>query len=151
MAKTKEVILIYQIGSLGDTVISMPCYREIANRHPNAKRYLLTNHPVTNKAVPAAAILIPTGLITSTIEYKRPIRRLRDIAKTYSKITKLKPTILYYLLPEYRINKLIRHYVFFRICGISRIFGIPWSRDLQVPRELIENKLWASEGSPTSP
>lgn len=147
MTLAKEVILIFQIGSLGDTVISMPCYREIARRHPDAERYLLTNFPVASKAVPAAAILTPAGLIAGTIEYPMPIRRPTDIAKLYSRIRKLKATTLYYLLPEKRITKLIRHYAFFRICGIGRICGVPWSRDLRFPREVIEGKLWESEAS----
>ncbi len=148
MTNGKEVILIFQIGSLGDTIISMPCYREIARRHPYAERYLLTNYPIGSKWVPAASMLTPTGLIAGNIEYPMHIfRRPKYVAKLYSKITKMKPTTLYYLLPEKRLNKLIRHYIFFRICGITRIYGIPWSRDLQFPRQVIQEKLWESEAS----
>lgn len=147
MTKTKEVILIFQIGSLGDTVIAMPCYREIARRHPDTERYLLTNFPIGSKWVPAAAILTPTGLISGTIEYPMPIRRPTDIAKLYARIRRLGPTTLYYLLPEKRPTKLARHYTFFRICGIERIYGIPWSRDLWSLREVIKGELWESEAS----
>ena len=41
----KKRILVYQLGSLGDTVITLPCYREIARRHPEADLYVLTNYP----------------------------------------------------------------------------------------------------------
>lgn len=36
---------------------------------------------------------------------------------------------------------------FFRLCGINRILGLPWARDLRLPRELIKGKLWESEAS----
>ena len=59
----KEIVLIFQIGSLGDTVISLPCYREIARRHPGSKRYLLTNYPIGSKMTAPQTILLPTGMI----------------------------------------------------------------------------------------
>jgi hypothetical protein len=52
----REAVLILQIGSLGDTVISLPCYREIARRHPQADRYLMTNFPIGRKMDPAESI-----------------------------------------------------------------------------------------------
>ena len=145
--KGKEAILIFQIGSLGDTIISMPCYREIARRHPEAERYLLTNFPNGSKSVSAGAVLTPTGVITGTIEYAMYMRRPKYVAKLYSKISKLKPTTLYYLVPVKKLTHMVRHYAFFRICGISRIYGVPWSRDLRFPREVIEGELWESEAS----
>lgn len=113
MIGNKENILILHIGSLGDTVIFTPCLRELSRRHPGAKRYLLTNINKGNKSVSPATVLAPTGLIDGTIEYPMPIRQPKDIAKLYSQINKLSPTILYYLLPEKKLSRLIRHYVFF--------------------------------------
>ena len=147
MSETKEIVLIFHIGSLGDTVISIPCFREIARRHPDATRYLLTNYNVGKKSVSAAAMLAPTGLIDGTVEYPMHIRRPIDILKLYYEIKKIAPTILYYLLPEKKITHLFRHYAFFRICGINKISGIPWSRNLRVPKEISTGTLWESEAS----
>ena len=147
MTDKREVVLIFQIASVGDTVISIPCYREIARRHPGATRYLLTNHPVGSKWVPADAILSATGLIAGTIPYPMPLRGRSAIVGLYKQLVALRAKTLYYLTPEKQLNRLVRHYTFFRLCGISRIHAVPWSRDLQEPREIIGKGIWESEAS----
>ena len=143
----REVVLILQIGSLGDTVIAVPCFREIARRHPDADCYLVTNFPIGNKMVSAEAILRPTGLIAGCIEYPMPLRKLGPAIDLRRRIMKLKPTTLYYLLPETRSANLARHYVFFKLCGIKQIRGMPWAHDLRFPRKTASGKLWESEAS----
>jgi ADP-heptose:LPS heptosyltransferase len=147
VAGDRKVVLIFQIGSLGDTVISMPCYREIARRHPGADRYLLTNYPIGSKMVSAEAILSAPNMIVGTIEYPMPLRRLDKMLELYRQITALKPTVLYYLVPEKKPANLLRHYLFFKLCGIPRIQGMPWSRDLRFSREIVAETLWESEAS----
>jgi heptosyltransferase III len=143
----REVVLILQIGSLGDTVISLPCYREIARRHPQSSRYLVTNYPIGSKMVPAEAILMAAGAIVGSLEYPMPLRGLGKIIDLRRRIAALKPSVMYYLLPEIRLANLLRHYVFFKSCGIRRIVGMPWSRDLRYSRELTPGRLWESEAS----
>lgn len=143
----KQKILIFQIGSLGDTVISMPCYREILRRHPNSTRYLLTNFPRNSKMVQAEALLAPCGLVDSCVEYPMPLRGFAIMRSVYRRIRALKIDTLYYLIPEKSFANLVRHYVFFRACGIKDIRSIPWSRDLRHPREINPGTLWESEAS----
>ena len=143
----KEVVLILQIGSLGDTVVALPCYREIARRHPRADRYLVTNFPIGSKMVPAAAVLAAAGAIAGSIDYPMPLRTPRRILEVRRKIIALRPAVLYYLLPEVKTLKLVRHYAFFKLCGIPNIRGMPWSRELRTPRELDPGRLWESEAS----
>jgi ADP-heptose:LPS heptosyltransferase len=147
MRTAEEVLLIFQIGSMGDTVVSMPCYREIARRHPNATRYLLTNYPTGKKMVSAESILSGTGLIAGSAEYPMPLRGKDAIIELYERVRRLGAKTLYYLTPETKLHRLIRHYAFFRICGITSIHGVPWSRDLRYPRKLDGQDLWESEGS----
>ncbi len=143
----KLKVLIYQIGSLGDTIISMPCYREIARRHPDAERYLLTNFPIGTKMVQAEALLRPCGLIEGSVEYPMPLRDAKEMAKLYRKLRALKIDILYYLTPEKSLVNLVRHCTFFKVCGVRRVAAIPWSRDLRYPREIVPGQLWESEAS----
>jgi heptosyltransferase-3 len=143
----KKRILIFQIGSLGDTVISMPCYREIHRRHPDSERYLLTNFPIGKKMVQAEAMLRPCGLINGCVEYPMPLRGLENIRDLYKRLRALGPDVLYYLIPEKSFANLIRHYAFFRACGIRDIRGVPWTRDLRFPREVSSGTLWESEAS----
>jgi ADP-heptose:LPS heptosyltransferase len=143
----KETVLILQIGSLGDTVVSLPCYRAIMRWHPDADHHLVTNYPIGSKMVPAEAILIGAGAISGSIEYPMPLRQLDKMISLYRRIRSLKPSIMYYLLPEVKLTNLLRHYAFFKACGIPRIVGIPWSRDARFPREVVPGTLWESEAS----
>ena len=142
-----ERILIFQIGSLGDTVISMPCYREIPRRHPDSERLLLTNFPIGSKMVQAEAMLSPCGLIHGCIEYPMPLRGMVDIRALYKRLRAAKVDILYYLVPEKRVANLLRHFAFLRACGIRDLRGLPWTRDLRLPREIVPGTLWESEAS----
>src|SRR5690349_17350890 len=93
-------VLVFQIGSLGDTVIAIPCYREVHRRHPNARIILLTNRNAGAKMVPAAALLTAAGLISHTVDYPMPLRGLGNILTLYRTIRRLRPRALYYLSPE---------------------------------------------------
>jgi ADP-heptose:LPS heptosyltransferase len=147
MGDARTSVLILQIGSLGDTVISLPCYREIARRHPQANRYLITNFPIGSKMVPAEAILRPTEVIQSSIEYPIPLRAVNKMLDLRRRIMALRPAILYYLLPEVKTSNLLRHYAFFKLCGIPTIRGMPWSHDFRFPREVVSQVQWESEAS----
>ena len=144
---SKEKVLIFQIGSLGDTVIAMPCYREIARRHPNAERNLLTNTAVGSKMVQAEALLRPAGLVHGTVEYPMPLRGWQNILALYRKLRALKIDVLYYLMPEKRFINVVRHYAFLKLCGVRRVRAMPWSRDLRRSREIVPGTLWETEGS----
>lgn len=140
-------VLIFQIGSLGDTVIAMPCFREIARRHPDAERYLLTNFPIAKNAVPSEALLAPCGLIDDCIEYPMPLRGAKNIGRLWQKLRALKIDVLYYLAPEKSLLNLVRHFVFFKACGIGRVHGVPWRLDARFPRQITHGALWESEAS----
>ncbi|GAB3163115.1 glycosyltransferase family 9 protein [Telluribacter humicola] len=53
----KKQILIYRLGSLGDTVITLPCFHLVREKYPDAEITLLTNKPVASKAAPVEAVL----------------------------------------------------------------------------------------------
>ncbi len=146
MAQDKAV-LIFHLGSLGDSTVAIPCYREIARRHPNERRYLITNAPLGTKRVPMEMLLQPMGLIDGSISYPMHLRKPEDMRELRRQIMKLKATTLYYLTPEIRLFAMLRHCCFFLACGVTSIKGVPWSRDLNTPREIVPGKLWETEGS----
>ena len=139
-----ERVMIFQIGSLGDTVIAMPCYREIARRHPRAWRVLLTNFP-QSKMVQAEAMLRLAGLIEECVEYPMPLRGGAAIRTLLKRVRSLKIDVLYYLTPEKRVLNLVRHWGFFKACGVGRVVGVPWRRELRFVREVQAGVLWESE------
>lgn len=147
MNQEEETIIIFHIASLGDTVISIPCYREIARRHPSALRYILTNFPIGAKMIPAESLLRPMGLITGGIEYPMPLRRLRDMWSLRRTLSKLRPKILYYLTPETHPVRMVRHCAFFRACGIRSIRGVPWSKGTRYPKMIEGGRVWETEAS----
>lgn len=61
-------VLIYRLGSLGDTAVALPCFHLIARAFPDSERRLLTNFPVHAKAPASAAVLgdasLPQGYST---------------------------------------------------------------------------------------
>ena len=73
-------ILIYRLGSLGDTVIALPCFRLIRSRHPTAEITVLTNLPVSGKAAAIEAVLENTGLVDRFIPYPVGLRDPKKLA-----------------------------------------------------------------------
>ena len=59
---TVKKVLIYRLGSLGDTTVALPCFHLIERAFPASERVLLTNFPVHAKAPASAAVLGDSGL-----------------------------------------------------------------------------------------
>src|SRR5271167_2852962 len=90
-------VLIYRLGSLGDHVVALPPYHQIARCFPNAERRLLTNIPVHTKAPAAAAVLGESGLIQSYIDYPVGMRSIGPILAVIREVRSFRPQVLIYL------------------------------------------------------
>ncbi len=131
-------MLIYRLGSLGDTVVALPCFHQIARIFPNAERRLLTNVPVHAKAPAAAAVLGDSGLIHGYIDYPVGMRKPGKVLAVRSAIRNFRPQVLIYLSSLRGYRSAQRDKVFFRICGIPELIGFPASeQDCQ--RRLLPN------------
>ncbi len=131
-------ILIYRIGSLGDTVVALPCFHLVARTYPDADRRLLTNFPVHEKAPLSAAILEGSGLVHGYMRYPVGLRSLRGIINLWREIRRYRPEILIYMAPPRGLKAARRDKMFFRLCGIRSILGVPDTEDLQKCRWLDE-------------
>jgi len=126
-------ILIYRLGSLGDTVIALPCFHQIRRTYPRDKITILTNHPVTGKAAPAMAILENSGLCDEAVSYPVGIRNVRELARVRQTIRRIQPRLLINLAAGRGFFKSLRDWLFFRSCAIKEIIGTPLRRrDLEV-------------------
>lgn len=126
-------VLIYRLGSLGDTVIALPCFHLVRNTYPRSTITLLTNLPVFEKAAPAMAILENSGLCDEAIHYPIATRKYLELVKVRKTIRALKPDVLINLAAGRGLVKSLRDLLFFRSCGISEIVGTPLRRrDLRV-------------------
>ncbi len=123
-------VLIYRLGSLGDTLVSLPCFHKIAERFPNARRIVLTNHPVSSAAPRLFDILNGSGLVHGVIEYEIALRSPIVLARLWLQLRRIGAEQLCYLTaPRGRFN-LLRDLTFFRACGIRRVIGAPVSSNL---------------------
>ena len=90
-------VLVYRLGSLGDTLIALPSFHLIARAFPHAERRLLTNLPIAAKAPPAAAVLENTGLIHGYMRYTTGTRSIRELLRLTLAIRRFAPEVLIYL------------------------------------------------------
>lgn len=139
-------VLIYRLGSLGDTVFALPCFHLIERSFPQAERVLLTNFPVNAKAPAAAAVLDGSGLVHSYMSYTVGMRKISQVLRLALAIRRFRPDLLVYLTVPRGAKAVKRDAAFFRFCGIRRIIGLPIG-DLAVKEYYPETGLWEREAS----
>jgi heptosyltransferase-3 len=125
-------VLIYRLGSLGDTVVALPCYHLIARAFPEAERRLLTNFPVHAKAPAAAAVLGGSGLVHGYMRYTVGTRRVDELLRLAWQIRRFRPDVLIYLMDLRAAADIRRDEMFFRLAGgVKKIVGVPVGQDLE--------------------
>ncbi len=141
-----ERVLIYRLGSLGDTVVALPALHLVARTFPTAARLLLTNFPVHSKAPASSTVLANSGLVEGYINYPAGTRNVSQLAALWWKIRRFRPQVLIYLAKSRGERAVRRDRLFFRACGISDIVGLPVG-DLAQPLYLPELGMWESESA----
>lgn len=131
MTKVIKRVLLYRLGSLGDTVVALPAIRLTARAFPEADRRLLTNFPVDVKAPPAAAILEHTGLVHGFFRYVVGTRSPLKLLSLWWQLLRWRPQVLVYLQGPRGIESARRDALFFRLCGISTQIGVPLTDEMQ--------------------
>ncbi|MFC6647414.1 glycosyltransferase family 9 protein [Granulicella cerasi] len=134
-SKTKRVLL-YRLGSLGDHLIAIPCYRQARRAFPNAEMRLLTNIPVAAKAAAAEAVLGNSGLVDGFETYVVGERSPLALLKLMWRIRRYGADTMVYLAGPRGMKAAERDRAFFRLCGIKRIIGLPLTEDEQKNRLL---------------
>ena len=133
-------VLIYRIGSLGDTVVALPCLHLIERTYPKAERAMLTNIPVHAKAPAASAVIGESGLVHRYLDYSVGIRNPLTLARLWRSIRRFRPDVLIYLMPMRPQAAVRRDLRFFRACGIRRIVGAPWPEEELAKLKYFEDK-----------
>lgn len=139
-------VLIYRLGSVGDTVVALPALRMIERAFPDAERRLLTTRPDA-RGVAMTTLLDGTGLVHGSIDYRRGERRLAPLLAMRREITAFRPDVVVYLTEPRGALSVWRDMLFFRLCGIGRIVGAPVTAALRTSRFDPETGLWESEGA----
>jgi lipopolysaccharide heptosyltransferase III len=133
-APLKETILIFRLGSIGDTVVALPCFHLIACSFPNARRIVVTNRSGSQKAAPLESVLGNSGLIDGTICFPPGMRQLRELLTLRQRIRETDARTLIYLAERKQLLSVFRDVAFFLSCGLKRIIGAPLIQDLHHAR-----------------
>lgn len=108
---------------------------------------MLTNFPVHTKAPAASAILEGSGLVQGYISYPVGTRNPGELFRLWWQILRFRPDVLVYLTTSERSKDDVKRDVrFFRLCGISRIIGLPTGESAAHQYDPARN-LWESEAS----
>lgn len=126
-----QKVLVYRFGSLGDTLIALPCFHLIRQKYPKAEICLLTNFPVHSRAPAAQLILKNTGLVDRYMEYPPGMKDLKALAKLRSKIRAWSPDVGIYLTMNHDFVKTWRDFLFFKACGLKKLIGLPHAQHLR--------------------
>jgi len=140
-------VLIYRLGSLGDTLVALPSLHLIERAFPRAERRLLTNFPVASKAAAAQTILDGSGLVDGYFSYTVGVRHLRKLWELRNEIRAWQPDVLVYLASARGVKIARRDAMFFRFCGIRRLVGVPFTQDMQKNRLIAATGLLEPEAS----
>src|SRR6202012_2423274 len=62
-------LVIFRIGSIGDTVVALPCFHAIARAFPGHRKVLLTNAVASARASSVETVLEGTGLIDAALYF----------------------------------------------------------------------------------
>ena len=130
--KPPQRILIYRLGSMGDTLVALPCIHSLRRRFPDVHITWLTNLPINLKARASADLLEGTGLVNEYINYTVGLRDFRLIWRLMSKLTVERYDLVIDLAAARGWTKTLRDAAFFALCGYWRVVGLPWrERDLR--------------------
>ena len=132
-------VLVYQIGQLGDTIVSVPALRAV-RQYFGKQALIALMHDATQRLVTAQMVLEGSGLVDEFIPYspeKTTIgKKLRTVSKLLRRVRRERFDAVVSLLPSDRPRwALLRDRIFYRACGISRLIGFhPYSEAEIRPR-----------------
>ena len=140
-------ILIFRPGSVGDTVVCLPCLHLIARRFPNAERRMLTNSPALKVSVPVKAILDGTRLVDDyfEVDYNDVRRRSRTKWDLCRRIRSWRPDLLIVLTEPRDFKQHFSELAFFKLCGVRAMLNMPFQERVAPHRWVPERRRYEYE------
>lgn len=117
-----EKILVYRIGSIGDTLVALPSFWAIRKAFPQARITYLTNGATENPEDLVAKKILPAGIFDEFLVY--PNNFAKSAASLILKLREKRFDALFYLMTRNRgYYRVRRDILFFRLAGIRKVFG----------------------------
>lgn len=123
-------ILIFHIGSLGDTLVSVPALHVIRKYFPEAKLTLLSDNQAGKNYVKPQDILEGSGLVDDYISYSVDLSRRGEFLRLFQMMRLLITlraqgfdALVYLIRTKGREPRVPRDIRFFRFAGIKKFFG----------------------------
>jgi len=139
-------ILVYRLGSLGDTIVALPCFHLLQRAFPHAEFTLLTNRPESGKTAPIEMILGRGLFYHDVIDYPTGTRDWKVFAGLVSEIRRRRIDTAVNLCAARGPRAALRDRIFFHAAGVHRKIGWPVQpRDFQ----LIDNPVTGLKESET--
>ncbi len=134
-ALSTKRIVVFRIGSIGDTVVALPGFHAVRQAFPDAHITLLTNVPTSSKAAPLMMVLgHDSGFIDDVIDYPGGLSNPLEAARLALQLRRIRADTLVYMMPVRSIKSLRRDALFFRLAGMRRILCMPENEDLRFSR-----------------
>jgi heptosyltransferase-3 len=128
-----RTVLVFRIGSLGDTIVALPCFHHIARAFAHCRRVLITDVAGSPKAASVDKILAGSRLIDDVIDFPPPPRSVRELLTLRTRIRETRARVLVYVADRDAVATL-RDVLFFRLCGVRQVIGASLARDLRHAR-----------------
>lgn len=116
-------ILVYRLGSLGDSIIALPAFHAIRRAFPHARITLLTNKPVASKAAPVEAVLGKGYFFNEVLDYPVGTRNPLVLLSLVFKLRGLRLDGVFNLAEFRSCRATLRDRTFFRLSGAKHFFG----------------------------
>lgn len=128
-ARPKRIV-VFRIGSIGDTVVALPAFHAVRRAFPDAHVTLLTNVPTSTKAAPLMMVLGgDSGFVDNVIDYPGGLSNPLEAARLALRLRRTGADTLVYMMPVRSANGLRRDALFFRLAGMRRILCLPEGED----------------------
>jgi heptosyltransferase-3 len=121
-------ILIFHIGSLGDTLISLPALWAIRDHYENARIIMFSDSQRSNHYVKPRDVLEGSGLIDEWLDYRAEVswkkwRLIPGMIQMMKEMRRRRFDALVYLIQQRSWLQKLRDFTFFRFSGMKQFHG----------------------------
>jgi heptosyltransferase III len=128
----QDTILIIGGGSIGDTVVALPCFHAILRKYENSRRILLTRTPENARfSSPLNVLGESTKFVHDVVEFEFGSWKLGAMMQLAQQIRALEARLAIFLHPGAdTVGFIWRQAAFLRLCGVKEFVALPGAASL---------------------